>query len=102
MGFYYKRLTGDRERDTCHVSCERDKCHLFSRRGIFTRAQVLLALLSLRKKGGLLVVYFCNGHIMNYGCGYDFIFKFLTKTMEYFIINIIFPVQLFFFGSYKY
>ena len=32
-------------------------CHLFSRGLIFTRARVLLALLSLRKNGGLLVVY---------------------------------------------
>ena len=32
-------------------------CHLFSRGMIFTRARVSLALLSLRKNGGLLVVY---------------------------------------------
>ena len=32
-------------------------CRLFSRGVIFTRARVLLALLSLRKNGGLLVVY---------------------------------------------
>ena len=32
-------------------------CHLFSRGVIFTRAHVSLALLSLRKNGGLLVVY---------------------------------------------
>ena len=32
-------------------------CRLFSRGLIFTRARVLLALLSLRKNGGLLVVY---------------------------------------------
>ena len=32
-------------------------CHLFSRRVIFPRAHVSLALLSLRKNGGLLVVY---------------------------------------------
>ena len=31
-------------------------CSLFSREVIFTRAHVLLALLSLRKNGGLLVV----------------------------------------------
>ena len=35
----------------------REKCRLFSRGLIFTRARVLLALLSLRKNGGLLVVY---------------------------------------------
>ena len=33
-------------------------CRLFSRGLIFTRARVLLALLSLRKNGGLLVVYY--------------------------------------------
>ena len=33
-------------------------CRLFSRGVIFTRARVSLALLSLRKNGGLLVVYF--------------------------------------------
>ena len=32
-------------------------CRLFSRGVIFTRARVSLALLSLRKNGGLLVVY---------------------------------------------
>ena len=32
-------------------------CRLFSRGVIFTRAQVSLALLSLRKNGGLLVAY---------------------------------------------
>ena len=32
-------------------------CRLFSRGVIFTRARVLFALLSLRKNGGLLVVY---------------------------------------------
>ena len=32
-------------------------CRLFSREVIFTRAHVSLALLSLRKNGGLLVVY---------------------------------------------
>ena len=32
-------------------------CRLFSRGLIFTRARILLALLSLRKNGGLLVVY---------------------------------------------
>ena len=35
----------------------RTACRLFSRGVIFTRARVLLALLSLRKNGGLLVVY---------------------------------------------
>ena len=39
-------------------------CRLFSCGVIFTRARVLVALLSLRKKGGLLVVYF-NGVIMS-------------------------------------
>ena len=33
------------------------ECRPFSRGVIFTRARVLLALLSLRKNGGLLVVY---------------------------------------------
>ena len=32
------------------------ECHLFSHRVIFTHARILLALLSLRKNGGLLVV----------------------------------------------
>ena len=36
-------------------------CRLFSREVIFTRAHVSLALLSLRKNGGLLVVY----HLFN-------------------------------------
>ena len=35
----------------------REKCCLFSRGMIFTRARVSLSLLSLRKSGGLLVVY---------------------------------------------
>ena len=45
------------------ANCKRDKlsrkrktCRLFSRGLIFTRARVLLALLSLRKNGGILVV----------------------------------------------
>ena len=36
-------------------------CRLFSRGVIFTRARVSLALLSLRKNGGLLVVYATRG-----------------------------------------
>ena len=39
-------------------------CRLFSRGVIFTRARVFLALLSLRKNGGLLVAYSC----VNRGC----------------------------------
>ena len=35
-------------------------CRLFSCGVIFTRARVSLALLSLRKNGGLLVVYCCS------------------------------------------
>ena len=38
--------------------CLTDACHLFSRGAIFTRARVSLALLSLRKNGGLLEVHF--------------------------------------------
>ena len=34
-------------------------CRLFSRGVIFTRARIFLALLSLRKNGGLLVAYSC-------------------------------------------
>ena len=36
----------------------KNTCRLFSRGVIFTRARVLLTLLSLRKNGGLLVVYY--------------------------------------------
>ena len=39
------------------VSLSIDACRLFSRGVIFTHARVSLALLSLRKNGGLLVVY---------------------------------------------
>ena len=54
------------ERPVFHQMAHRSKrnyfqgdaaCRLFSREVIFTRARVLLALLSLRKIGGLLVVY---------------------------------------------
>ena len=42
----------------CHAGCRlRVVPHFFSRGVIFTRARVSLALLSLRKNGGLLVVY---------------------------------------------
>ena len=43
------------------------ECHLFSHRVIFTHARILLALLSLRKNGGLLVVqagFHCNYKLM--------------------------------------
>ena len=39
-------------------------CRLFSRGVIFTRARVSLPLISLKKNGGLLVVYF-YGYITN-------------------------------------
>ena len=40
-----------------HFSLSGAACRLFSRGVIFTRVRVSLALLSLRKNGGLLVVY---------------------------------------------
>ena len=39
----------------------------FSRGGDFTRARLLLALLSLRKNGGLLLVYACVGGYKKFG-----------------------------------
>ena len=41
-----------------HVGVKITHARLFSRGVIFTRARVSLALLSLRKNGGLLVVYY--------------------------------------------
>ena len=52
---------------------ERKKCRLFSRGVIFTRARVSLALLSLRKNGGLLVAY-------DWMRGYFFLLGFLSLS----------------------
>ena len=46
-----------REKRRHAAGTEKNACRLFSRGAIFTRARVSLALLSLRKNGGLLVVY---------------------------------------------
>ena len=47
-------------------------CRLFSRGVIFTRARVLLALLSLRKNGGLLVVYILSESLAQATSMYEF------------------------------
>ena len=52
-----KRLQRRQVKITPREKRRQAPCHLFSRGVIFTRALVQLALLSLRKNGGLLVVY---------------------------------------------
>ena len=77
-------LTGSNE-----ISCKEDKakfnthvaCRLFSRGVIFTRPRVSLALLSLRKNGGLLVVY---------GPGNLFIFFEFVQSVPSFVFVVLF------------
>ena len=54
-----RRLAAGREKNG--FSLPPSACRLFSRGVIFTRTHVSLALVSLRKNGGLLVVYYRGG-----------------------------------------
>ena len=55
-------------------------CRLFSRGVIFTRARVLLALLSLRKNGGLLVIYATV-------CVFIFNYRFPRYGLPFFVVQ---------------